>query len=82
MYCWISKCWKEYFLSKVTETEFVASEVDFTTLTCIAGVLKHKGARIQLLDTPGIIQGAASGKGRGRQVIAVARTADLILMNV
>jgi ribosome-interacting GTPase 1 len=36
--------------------------------------------RIQLLDTPGIIQGAAQGKGRGRQVIAVARTADLILM--
>jgi ribosome-interacting GTPase 1 len=29
---------------------------------------------------PGIIEGAAKGKGRGRQVIAVARTADLVLM--
>lgn len=29
---------------------------------------------------PGIIEGAAQGKGRGRQVIAVARTADLVLM--
>lgn len=28
----------------------------------------------------GIIEGAAQGKGRGRQVIAVARTADLVLM--
>ena len=67
-------------MSKVTTTESVASAIDFTTLTCIAGVINYKGARIQLLDTPGIIQGAASGKGRGRQVIAVARTADLILM--
>ena len=35
---------------------------------------------LQLLDLPGIIEGAAQGKGRGRQVIAVARTSDLILM--
>ena len=33
-----------------------------------------------MLDLPGIIEGAAQGKGRGRQVIAVARTADLIFM--
>ena len=39
-----------------------------------------QGANIQLLDLPGIIEGASQGKGRGRQVIAVARTADLVLM--
>lgn len=33
-----------------------------------------------MLDLPGIIEGASQGKGRGRQVIAVARTADMILM--
>ena len=33
-----------------------------------------------MLDLPGIIEGAAQGKGRGRQVIAVARTSDLVLM--
>ena len=33
-----------------------------------------------MLDLPGIIEGAASGKGRGREVIAVARSADVILM--
>lgn len=33
-----------------------------------------------MLDLPGIIEGAAQGKGRGRQVIAVARTADMVLM--
>lgn len=53
---------------------------EFTTLTCVPGILQHKGATIQLLDLPGIIEGAAQGKGRGRQVIAVARSADLILL--
>lgn len=33
-----------------------------------------------MLDLPGIIEGAAGGKGRGREVIAVARSADLVLM--
>jgi len=37
-------------------------------------------AKIQLLDLPGIIMGAAQGKGRGRQVIATARSADMIIM--
>jgi len=32
------------------------------------------------LDLPGIIEGASEGKGRGRQVIAVAKSCDLILM--
>src|SRR5882757_2442717 len=38
----------------------------------------YNGAKIQLLDLPGIIEGAKDGKGRGRQVIAVARTCSLI----
>lgn len=36
--------------------------------------------QFQLLDLPGIIEGAKDGKGRGRQVIAVARTCSLIFM--
>lgn len=43
-------------------------------------MIEYNGANIQLLDLPGIIEGAAQGKGRGRQVIAVARTADLVVM--
>jgi ribosome-interacting GTPase 1 len=43
-------------------------------------VLRYKGAKIQLLDLPGIIEGAKDGKGRGKQVIAVARTCNLIII--
>lgn len=59
----------------------VYSEVaayEFTTLTTVPGVIRYKGAKIQMLDLPGIIEGAKDGKGRGRQVIAVARTCSLI----
>ncbi|XP_071035797.1 GTP-binding protein 128up [Parasteatoda tepidariorum] len=61
----------------------VFSEVaayEFTTLTTVPGVIKYKGAKMQLLDLPGIIEGAKDGKGRGRQVIAVARTCSLIFI--
>jgi len=36
----------------------------------VPGVIHYKGAKIQLLDLPGIIEGAKDGKGRGKQVIA------------
>ena len=40
----------------------------------------YNGVKIQMLDLPGIIEGAAHGKGRGKQVIAVAKVSDLVLM--
>lgn len=58
----------------------VSSSLQFTTLTCIPGVIRYRDAKIQLLDLPGIIEGASEGKGRGRQVIAVAKSSDLIMM--
>jgi len=67
----------------LTNLAGVYSEVaayEFTTLTTVPGCIKYKGAKIQLLDLPGIIEGAKDGKGRGKQVIAVARTCGLIFI--
>ncbi|KAM0678963.1 Developmentally-regulated GTP-binding protein 2 [Binucleata daphniae] len=71
---------KSTLISKITTTLSKAAEHEFTTLTCISGKLCYKGAQIQILDLPGIIKGAAQGIGRGKQVISLARTSDLILM--
>ena len=71
---------KSSLLSELTSTESLAAGYEFTTLTCIPGVLKYKGSKIQVLDLPGIIEGAAHGAGRGKEVIAVARSADAILI--
>lgn len=71
---------KSTLMSKLTGTHSEVSEIDFTTLTTVPGTLKVHGAPIQILDLPGIIEGANDGRGRGRQVIAVARTCNLIFI--
>jgi len=71
---------KSTLLTSLTGTRSEAAAYEFTTLTCIPGTMNYKGARIQVLDLPGIIEGAADGKGRGRQVISTARTCNLILV--
>ena len=71
---------KSTLLTKLTSNESEVGAQEFTTLTAIPGKLEYKGAALQLIDLPGIIQGAATGKGRGKNVIQVARTSDMILM--
>ncbi|KZS93230.1 developmentally regulated GTP-binding protein [Sistotremastrum niveocremeum HHB9708] len=71
---------KSTLLSKATHTASESAAYEFTTLTAIPGVIEYGGARIQLLDLPGIVEGASQGRGRGRQVVAVAKTADLIII--
>jgi len=67
-------------LNKMTGVESEVASYEFTTLTCIPGILYHKGAKIQLLDLPGIIEGAKDGKGRGKQVISTAMSCSIILV--
>ena len=71
---------KSTILCHFTETESEVNERDFTTLTAIPGMLYYNNCKIQLLDLPGIIEGASEGKGKGRQVISCAKSADLVLI--
>ncbi|KAI5454518.1 GTP-binding protein rbg1 [Naganishia albida] len=71
---------KSTLMSKLTGIHSEAAAYEFTTLTAIAGEINYNGAKIQIVDLPGIIEGAKDGKGRGKQVIAVARTCNLIFI--
>jgi len=71
---------KSTLLSNLAGVYSEVAAYEFTTLTTVPGCIKYKGAKIQLLDLPGIIEGAKDGKGRGKQVIAVARTCNLIFI--
>mmetsp|Transcript_35596 Transcript_35596/g.36302 ORF Transcript_35596/g.36302 Transcript_35596/m.36302 type:complete len:376 (-) Transcript_35596:82-1209(-) len=71
---------KSTLLTKLTGTFSLAAGYEFTTLTAIPGTMHYRGAKIQILDLPGIIEGAKDGRGRGKQVIAAACTCNVILI--
>jgi small GTP-binding protein len=73
---------KSTLLNKITDADSEVGRYDFTTLEVVPGIMEYKGAKLQVLDLPGLIKGASKGKGRGKQVIAAARNSDLIILMV
>ncbi|MCL4333909.1 MAG: 50S ribosome-binding GTPase [Candidatus Thermoplasmatota archaeon] len=71
---------KSSILNSITNAESRVGAFDFTTLSIVPGVMEYRDMKFRILDLPGVIEGAHEGKGRGREVIAVLRNVDLIVI--
>lgn len=71
---------KSTLLNAVTNAESKVGNYDFTTLGVVPGMMEYKGIKMQMLDLPGIIEGAAKGKGFGKKVLSVIRASNLVVL--
>jgi small GTP-binding protein len=71
---------KSTILNSLTNANSDVASYHFTTVTAVPGMMQFNGAKIQILDLPGIVEGASKGKGMGRKVLSIARSVDLIVL--
>lgn len=73
---------KSSLLSKLSGMEIKIADYEFTTLKPIPAVIKLNGAQIQIVDLPGLIEGATEDAGGGKRLIGIVKNTDGILFMI
>jgi len=71
---------KSSLLRALSRSRVEVGNYAFTTLRPIAATAEINQARIQMVEIPGLIEGARENRGSGRLYLGAAQTADAFLM--
>src|SRR3989344_577108 len=71
---------KSYLLKELTGVNVEIASYPFTTTKPEIGMMDYKGAKIQLIEVPAIVEGSSTGKAGGTQLLSLARNADAIII--
>jgi small GTP-binding protein len=70
---------KSSLLQALSEIQIKTGDYAFTTLRPIPALTRIGGVLVQLVEIPGLIEGAAEDRGGGRALLGVLRSADAIV---
>lgn len=70
---------KSSLLQALSEIQIKTGDYPFTTLRPIPALTRIGGVLVQLVEIPGLIEGASDDRGGGRALLGVLRSADAIV---
>lgn len=70
---------KSSLLQALSEIQIKTGDYPFTTLRPVPALTRIGGVLVQLVEIPGLIVGASEGRGGGRALLGVLRSADAIV---
>jgi len=70
---------KSSLLQALSSIQIRTGDYAFTTMRPVAATTRVGGVLVQLVEIPGLIEGAAEDRGGGRALLGVLRNADAIL---
>src|SRR5438067_5676886 len=70
---------KSSLLQALSSIQIKTGDYAFTTTRPVAAVTRMAGVPVQLVEIPGLLEGAAENRGGGRPLLGVLRGADAIV---
>lgn len=70
---------KSSLLQALSSIQIKTGDYAFTTTRPVPALTRINGVLVQLVEIPGLIEGASEGRGGGRALIGVLRSADAIV---
>jgi uncharacterized protein len=70
---------KSSLLHALSHVQIKIGDYAFTTLRPVAALTRIGGVLVQLVEIPGLLSGAAEGRGGGRALLGVLRSVDAIV---